>query len=181
MITLLTGGSACGKSYYAEASAVSAAKRLKVPLYYVATMLPYGEEGEKRIRRHREQRKSKGFLTVEHYRDIGDAEFDRPGVVLLECVGNLAANEMFEYGFDGKDVVSHTVNGIAALSKKCRELIIVTNEVGSDIQEYSGSTVDYILCLGEINRALSELSDNVLELVCGIPLVLKGKKPLEEE
>ena len=67
MITLLTGGSACGKSYYAEASAVSAAKRLKVPLYYVATMLPYGEEGEKRIRRHREQRKSKGFLRFQKF------------------------------------------------------------------------------------------------------------------
>ena len=65
MLILLTGGSACGKSSYGEKLAVSGPK----PLYYIAAMQPYDDECLKKIARHRELRKDKGFLTIE--REVG--------------------------------------------------------------------------------------------------------------
>ena len=50
-IHLITGGSASGKSAYAEAWIKEAAKDR--PLCYLATMRPWGEEARARIRRHR--------------------------------------------------------------------------------------------------------------------------------
>ena len=65
MLILLTGGSACGKSSYGEKLAVLGPK----PLYYIAAMQPYDDECLKKIARHRELRKDKGFLTIE--REVG--------------------------------------------------------------------------------------------------------------
>ena len=56
----MTGGSACGKSSYAESLAV----RLNGPRYYLAAMQPYGEGGAEKIARHREMRRGKGFETI---------------------------------------------------------------------------------------------------------------------
>ena len=41
MLYLLTGGSGCGKSAFAEQLLLT----LPAPRYYIATMIPYGEEG----------------------------------------------------------------------------------------------------------------------------------------
>ena len=66
MLRLIIGGSASGKSEYAE--------RLVCPLpgkrIYVATMEPFGEEGRERIARHRKLREGKGFVTAEVPRDL---------------------------------------------------------------------------------------------------------------
>ena len=57
---LLTGGSACGKSSYAEQLVCS----LPGPRYYLATMRPYSDHDQERIQRHRAQREGKGFITI---------------------------------------------------------------------------------------------------------------------
>ena len=62
MLILVTGGSASGKSAYAESLCLTASPRV-----YLACMQPFGAEGAKRIERHRTMRKDKGFLTVERY------------------------------------------------------------------------------------------------------------------
>ena len=62
MIVLVTGGSGCGKSTWAEklVSALPAEKRV-----YIATMQVYDEESVQRVARHRAQRANKGFTTIE--------------------------------------------------------------------------------------------------------------------
>lgn len=61
MRILLTGGSGCGKSTYAE----RLARSLPAPRYYIATMRPYDEECQTKIRRHQQQRESGDFITIE--------------------------------------------------------------------------------------------------------------------
>ena len=63
MIIIVTGASGSGKSEYAEGVAVKLAG--KGDLYYLATMRVYGEEGVRRVERHRKLRAGKGFQTVE--------------------------------------------------------------------------------------------------------------------
>lgn len=172
MITLLTGGSACGKSSYAEETAV----RLSRPLYYLAAMQPYGEGGAEKVMRHRKMRAGKGFETVERYRDYDSLELEKKGgTALLECICNLTANEMFDHEGNMRDPYERVLRGVKHISKQCSHLIIITNDVGSDIDMYSGGTREYILALGRINAALAAISDNVYELVAGIPIVIKGK------
>ena len=57
------------------------------------------------------------------------------------------------------------------------ELVIVTNQVGSDGIAYAEGTAAYIEQLGIINRDIAVLADCVIECVYGIPLALKGELP----
>ena len=83
MTTLITGGSKCGKSSYAEKLLDGFAGR-KI---YIATMEPFGSDAQEAIKRHRLMRKGKGFETLERFTDIGGADIPKNCAVLLECVG----------------------------------------------------------------------------------------------
>ena len=173
MRILLTGGSGCGKSTYAE----RLARELPAPRYYLATMRPFEAESRAKIARHQTQRADAGFLTIERETDIGGVALPGRGTVLLECMCNLLANEMFDEAGNERDVYDTILADIAVLEQHCDTLIVVTNEVGSDGGGYDAGTVRYIETIGRLNRALAKRFDAVAELVCGIPLVLKGQLP----
>ena len=132
MLILVTGGSGSGKSEYAEGIAVSLAERDGLPLYYIAAMKPYGEEGKRRVERHRRLRAGKGFQTVERYVALKGQELPEEGVVLLECLSNLTANEMFEPEGAGDGTEEAVLAGVEALSGRSRHLVVVTNDIFSD-------------------------------------------------
>ena len=48
MLTLVIGGSGSGKSSFGE----KLAQESNSKLYYLATMIPYGDEGKRRVERH---------------------------------------------------------------------------------------------------------------------------------
>ncbi|MDE6036393.1 MAG: bifunctional adenosylcobinamide kinase/adenosylcobinamide-phosphate guanylyltransferase [Ruminococcus sp.] len=169
MTTLITGGSKCGKSSLAEKIAGNFTGRK----YYIATMKPYGEEAFRAIRRHREMRNGKGFETIEKYSNLHEIKFSQRGSVLVECMGNLCANEMFSEKIINP--VNKIIDGIRYLEKNSEKLVIVTNEVGSDGLTYSPETTDYIRYIAEINRYIAGFAENVIECVYGIPVVLKGE------
>lgn len=172
MTIIVTGGSKCGKSSYAE-RILSGFEGRKI---YIATLKPYGSEEQKIIGRHILQRDGKGFETLECYTDIQDAAVPEGSAVLLECAGNLLANEMFS----GQGMVypaEKIVNGLRELSQRVRLLVIVTNQVGSDGIDYSEGTAAYIEELGRINSGIAGFADSVIECVFGIPLLLKGELP----
>lgn len=170
MIILVTGGSGCGKSFYAE----SLCMKLPKPRYYIAAMRPFGEESERKIARHREMRKDKGFETIEKHTDLASLRLPCPGTALLECICNLTANEMFDENGAYEDPYNRVVKGVEALSLQCSNLIVVTNDIGSDGHLYDAGTNAYIIALGKINAELAKRADAVYELVCGIPIVRKG-------
>lgn len=166
ILEIITGGSGSGKSEYAEDTAMTLKKKLNADnLVYIATMKPFGNDAEERIKRHRKLRQGKGFITVERYTDIGGTEVPKNSVVLLECMSNLVANEMFGGGASCNEIV----NGVYTLLSKCEALVIVTNEVFSDGCLYDEVTLEYIKMLAEINKALAETADRMTEVIFGIP------------
>ena len=171
MMTLVIGGSKCGKSSYAE-SLFSDFCGEKI---YLATMLPFGEEAHAAIERHRKVRLGKGFSTLERSADIGGADVPKGAGVLLEDMGNLLANEMFS-GEKILDPTEKILYGIEVLQNTAALLVIVSNNVGADGISYQGSTALYIKYLAEINRAVAERADKVVECVFGIPVVQKTGK-----
>ena len=172
MLILLTGGSACGKSSYGETLAVQGPK----PLYYVAAMEPYDEECLQKIARHRALRANKGFETIERYTGVDALKLPQAGgTVLLECLCNLTANEMYIQPDAPVDPVQKVVAGVENLMGQTDTLIVITNDVGSDDEAYSEQTRAYIRALGEINARVAALAGRVYELVAGIPICLKGE------
>lgn len=169
MMILLTGGSACGKSFYAESLCTAAAG----PRYYIAAMQPFGEGGAEKIARHRAMRAGKGFETIERYTDLAGLVLPERGCALLECICNLTANEMFDETGEMRDPVHAVLTGVEALRRQCDTLVVVTNDVGSDNRDYDPGTRAYVRTLGHINAQLAAQADEVYELVCGIPLKLK--------
>ena len=81
-----------------HAGAVSPAASSGMDKLYIATMIPFGEEGIRRIEKHRKMRAGKGFLTVEKYKEvdslIGEIRDLGGKCCLLECMSNLVGNEM---------------------------------------------------------------------------------------
>ena len=172
MLILLTGGSACGKSSYGEKLAVQGPK----PLYYIAAMEPYDDECLQKIARHRSLRADKGFETIERYTGVDTLKLpETGGTVLLECLCNLTANEMYIQLDAPVDPVPKVVAGVENLMGQTDTLIVITNDVGSDDEAYSEETRAYIRALGEINARVAAMADRVYELVAGIPICLKGE------
>ena len=169
MIVLVTGGSGCGKSTWAEKLISSMPNEKRV---YIATMQVYDEESVKRVARHRAQRADKGFATIECEKDLSSVQIEDGSVVLLEDLVNLMANEMF----DGGDV-DRIVPALEMLAQKCRHLVMVTNDVFSDGIVYTESTQEYLKKLAEINLRAAQIADAVVEVVYSIPVCVKGEIP----
>ena len=192
MLHIVYGGSASGKSSYAESFAMSLQGDGR--LLYIATMYPYkwntteiDSETMQRINRHRAMRADKGFDTVECYRHVEHIVAKRQDVLLLECMSNLLANEMYlEPDADAGSGMSETlspvskkiVQALVDLSARVQDVVIVTNDVFSDGENltYDESTREYVKNLAQINCVLAREAATVTEVVCGIPVKIKGDK-----
>lgn len=172
MMILITGGSKNGKSRIAEELVTAYSS----PRFYIATMIPCGEEAHAAIERHRNIRADKGFETIEKYTDIDQINLPDRCAVLLECMANLCANEMFSGC--AANPVHKIAKGVDRLLENAEVLVIVTNQVGDDGIVYPHETMQYIKNMGELNLVLAKKADCVIEAVYGIPVVLKGEKPL---
>lgn len=170
MLTLILGAAASGKSEYAERLVLSQPG----PHVYLATMEPWGQEGAARVRKHRAARQGRGFLTVERFVGLEKLSLPPDAGVLLEDLGNLAANERFRPDGGGLEAV---LAGIGSLSARVRNLTVVTNEVFSGGRDYEGDTLDYLRDLALVNRRLAARADRVIEVVCGLPDLWKGGLP----
>ena len=174
MLIIVTGGSASGKSEYAENLVPNAGSRV-----YLATMEPFGAEAEARIARHRKLREGKGFETIECPVNIGDCfEACRGRHVLLEDLPNLVANEMFSSH-------AHSTAGIAAqildLARISESLICVTGILTADGRKYDESTMGYLKELAAIERTLAAHADRVIEVACGRGSELKRSFRVNED
>lgn len=207
MLHIVYGGSASGKSSYAESFAMSLQGEGR--LLYIATMYPYkwntteiDPETMQRIERHRAMRADKGFDTVECYRHVEHIVAKRQDVLLLECMSNLLANEMYlepdsddgglaetmseveKAGVGMSETLSPVskkiVQALVNLSTRVQDVVIVTNDVFSDVGSltYDESTREYVKNLAEINCALARVAETVTEVVCGIPVIVKKNHPM---
>lgn len=207
MLHIVYGGSASGKSSYAESFAMSLQGEGR--LLYIATMYPYkwntteiDPETMQRIERHRAMRADKGFDTVECYWHVEHIVAKRQDVLLLECMSNLLANEMYlepdsddgglaetmseveKTGVGMSETLSPVskkiVQALVNLSTRVQDVVIVTNDVFSDggSLTYDESTREYVKNLAEINCALAREAATVTEVVCGIPVIVKKNHPM---
>lgn len=179
-IILITGGTRSGKSSFGE-------KLLKESddVLYVATSKIFDSEMAERVRLHKERRNPK-WQTYEGYKDINKIiESTEKSKIMLECVGTMVTNLMFDTyeDFEGvtkeevkvmeSEILKEFTQVIEASKRYNKELILITNEVGLGlVSEYKLGRI-FTDILGRTNQMLGELSDEVYITACGIPLKLK--------
>ena len=170
MLTLVIGGSASGKSAFAESLCLQS----PLPRTYLATMQVWDAECAARVARHRAMREQKQFDTVECPLHLDQLILPRRGTVLLEDLGNLTANELYAPDGAGEKTADAVVNALAKLAAQCDNLIVVSNEVFRGGADYAGDTDRYLLALAQINNATATRADAVVRVVFGIPRYYKG-------
>ena len=176
-LILVTGGSGSGKSAFAERTLLSQGEGRPV---YLATMTRGDEESLRRITRHRAMRQRHGaaagktFVTVERPVDIGGAAVEPGDCVLLEDLGNLLSNEMWSPAGAGGRAEGAILSGIDAILERAALLVVVSNEIFSDGEAWTGDMARYVRGLGRLHQALAARAETVAEVVCGIPVYQKG-------
>jgi len=189
MFHLITGGSGSGKSEYAEKKICRYLEEVgSKNMIYVATMFPYGDETQAKIERHRQMRAGKGFKTIECYTNLLQAAKkmaeESADCILLECISNLTANELYLADKTKEEAITGIVQGVEELAKHCKHLIVVTNEVCSEGVADTKELERYKKVLGRVNCALAAQADHTTEVVYGIATAIVGEneqKVLETE
>ena len=170
LFVTVTGGSGSGKSAFAEEQILKFPEKNRL---YIATMVCFDEESRQRLKRHRKMRKEKHFDTPECPTDLVHVRIPKDTAVLLECMSNLAANEVFSPEGAKEHAYEAICDGILHLKEQAADVCVVTNEIFSDGMVYDKETENYQRLLGRINAYLAEISDVCYEVVYGIPLRIK--------
>ncbi len=172
-LIFITGGCRSGKSRFA----LDYANRNFSKKVYLATCEPLDEEMVNRIEDHKRMRGAE-WETVEEPIGIID-KIRRYGkeaeVILLDCITLWISNLLLKWDDD-----SRIIEEIERLRLAIREIgasaILVSNEVGMGIVPADRLSRRFRDLSGMANQKLGEASDQVIFMVSGIPLYLKGAK-----
>jgi adenosylcobinamide kinase / adenosylcobinamide-phosphate guanylyltransferase len=181
-LTLILGGARSGKSTYAETLAAEGGRHV----LYVATAQAWDEEMTLRIANHRAQRPATWY-TLEASCDVGQTitaalQIHTPAVILLDCLTLLASNIItaLPETVDEREATAALqveVDALlAAYAQSDTTWIIVSNEVGLGIVPAYPLGRIYRDALGRANQRLAAVADEVLFMVAGLPMTVKGKR-----
>lgn len=164
MNVFISGGCKNGKSFYAQRIAKETADKSGKPLYYLATMRPADDEDRARIKRHIAERDGWGFITVEQPTDIC-ARLALDGVILLDSVTALLANEMFlPDGSVDRGAPERVAKELVRFAEETGNTVFVSDYIYSDAARYDELTEEYRKGLARIDRALAAVCGKVIEV-----------------
>ncbi len=170
-VTLVLGGVRSGKSRYAQQLAERSGR-----VVFVATATRCDDEMSRKIERHCEDR-PKEWITVEEPLDLvaviakHQADCD---VIVIDCLTIFAANLMGAKKDDTSAIDRRVAALCGALRSAMCPVVLVSNEVGSGVHPSHPSGRRYRDLLGEINQRVAKVADDVVLMVAGLPLALKG-------
>ena len=174
-VTFVLGGVRSGKSRFAQRIASGFGS-----VIFIATAMPCDSEMELRIERHRRNRPA-AWQTLEVPVDLDVAISnlrDPAQLVVIDCLTVYLANVMSKAQGKESVIKEHTERLYSALKETKSSIIMVSNEVGSGVHAPSASGRFYCDLLGELNQRVAALADNVILMVAGIPVPVKGKVPV---
>ena len=177
-IILILGGARSGKSSYAQSLAEGTGQSVA----FIATAQALDDEMSARIRKHRAERPL-DWETFEVPLDIAShTQRIKSDVVILDCITLLISNLLMQFAKDDlvdegpfRPAVQKEINAlIAAIRDRKHDWIIISNEVGLGlVPPYQMGRV-YRDWLGWANQRLAGEADEVILMVAGIPMVVKG-------
>lgn len=168
--TLILGGAASGKSSFAE----SLCFQTKKPRVYIATAQAFDDEMRQKISDHQMQR-GKDWVTVDAPMDIANPLAQRTAgeVVLLDCATLWLSNVMLAE----RDVATESRAFCASLAACPAQVVVVSNEVGHGIVPDNRLARQFRNAQGRLNQMIAAEADLVVQVIAGLPQVLKGELP----
>ena len=170
---LVLGGAKSGKSTFALEICNQLVKR---PVF-LATAQALDNEMAERIRRHKLERGNE-WVTEEEPLDVTGSiqRMDREDrVIIFDCLTLWVNNLYMEYCED-RQAIEQTMDNLVSILKEIRgTIILVSNEVGLGIVPDNPMARSYRDDLGVLNRRIAGLSKKVVNLVAGLPMVLKDE------
>lgn len=168
-ITLLTGGVGSGKTRHALDLAAPAPGKV-----YIATApTSLDAEMDAKIRVHQGERDA-SYTTIEEQLQLADAyqrALDIPcDTILIDCLTLWASNLILTETAAEEPLDQF----LSALADTTRRTIIVTNEVSLGVIPADPMTRRYCALLARINRRVAALADEVVLMVSGIAVPVKG-------
>jgi adenosylcobinamide kinase/adenosylcobinamide-phosphate guanylyltransferase len=174
-LTLITGGCRSGKSDYA----LRLAESLSTSRAMLATAPVTDAEMRRRIERHQQERRGRGWETIEEQTDLARVLRAAPHeVILIDCVTLWVNNLMYEAGkagveIDEGDVAARCGEVIAAIEDRRGTVIAVSNEVGLGVVPENAAARRFRDLAGRANQLLAAQAAAVTLLCCGIPMQIK--------
>jgi adenosylcobinamide kinase/adenosylcobinamide-phosphate guanylyltransferase len=166
-LTLVLGGARSGKSRYAETLITA----LPPPWIYAATAQALDAEMAARIGAHR-ARRGAGWTTIETPCDLA-ATLTAPAKapILVDCLTLWLSNLMMA----DAEIDAEIDRLEQALAKATVPVVLVANEVGSGIVPDNALARRFRDLQGGLNRRIAAQADNVVLVVAGLPLFVKGR------
>ena len=175
--TLLTGGSRSGKSAHALKLSEKYTKK-----FFLATAEPLDDEMQERIKRHQAER-GKDWTTLEEPLNVTEAlkkESSHYEVLVLDCVTLWLSNLIINKA-NRETILTKLHDFIEECKKASGHIIVITNELGSGIIPMDRSVRAFRDVAGEANQVLASKFDEVINMVSGIPVVIKSSRPTSED
>jgi adenosylcobinamide kinase/adenosylcobinamide-phosphate guanylyltransferase len=170
-VTLVLGGVRSGKSHWAQALAENFER-----VAYVATAQARDQEMDAKIRRHQADRPAH-WQTLEEPLELAQVLIDNGekfNLMLVDCLTVFVSNLIEADMTDATSMERRLDALLEALRLVPVAVVLVSNEVGSGVvPPYPAGRV-YRDALGELNQRVAAIADNVVLMVAGLPLVLKG-------
>ena len=165
---LVLGGAASGKSAFAEGLLDGVSPRV-----YIATAQAFDNEMTDKIAQHK-ARRGADWHTIESPRGLASAIENAPpnapqGGILVDCMTMWLANIM------DADMDAEITALLHVFETSEKRLILVSNETGLGIVPDSPVGRRFRQSQGELNQALAARADCVIQVIAGLPLVLKGQ------
>jgi adenosylcobinamide kinase/adenosylcobinamide-phosphate guanylyltransferase len=165
---LILGGQRSGKSRHAE----TLVKNSRLVPVLIATATAGDDEMAARIESH-QQGRGEGWTTIEEPLDLADAigaasRADR--AVLVDCLTLWLSNLMMAE----RPTEVATAELVAALRQAPGPVVLVSNEVGAGIMPDNPLARRFADAQGRLNQAVAAEADEVVLMVAGIPLAIKG-------
>ncbi|MEL6433291.1 MAG: bifunctional adenosylcobinamide kinase/adenosylcobinamide-phosphate guanylyltransferase [Pseudomonadota bacterium] len=169
-LSLVLGGAASGKSTFAEMLVIGSGR----PRVYLATAQAFDSEMEDKIARHQELR-GKGWRTIEEPLEIGRtlAGISGDNAVLIDCATMWLSNHLLAEN----DLTEAEAGLMAGLALSAAPVVIVSNEVGDSVVPENRLARKFQIEQGRLNQKLAAKADLVVNVIAGLPQVLKGTLP----
>jgi adenosylcobinamide kinase/adenosylcobinamide-phosphate guanylyltransferase len=170
-VTLVLGGARSGKSRYAQQLAEQSRQ-----VVFVATAKASDDEMAAKIERHRVERPQE-WRTIEEPLDLPTVLGENAlgsDVIVVDCLTIFAANLLEVEGEDSETIERRVEALCEALRAAQCNVVLVSNEVGSGVVPEYAVGCRYRDLLGEINQKVARVADDVVLMVAGLPLALKG-------
>ena len=169
MIYLITGGERSGKSTYAQ----NLALQLSESPIYVATARKWDGDFQNRIDRHQQERDER-WNNIEKEKYVSEIDFSGK-VALIDCVTLWLTNFFVDTNYDVNLSLEEAKKEFLSIaSQENTVFIIVTNEIGMGVHAETQIGRKFTELQGWMNQFLASKADEVILMVSGIPIRIKG-------